>query len=140
MSVAFLIWDKFIRRILTFGITLPLWLFLAAGVWLYVDKASAVRTAVNDAATKLVAGAEIEALQVQLLEERRVRAWEDGKADEARLVADKERAARTELATQLAITEDEKKGLADDLQAVRERESDTGCVVDQFLFDRLRNK
>lgn len=139
MTVALAVW-KVIRPILSFGITLPLWLFLAAGVWLYVDKASAVRTAVSDAATKLVAGAQIEALQAQLLEERRVRAWEDGKADEARLVADKERAARTELATQLAITEDEKKGLADDLQAVRERESDNDCVVDQFLFDRLRNK
>lgn len=139
MTVFLAIW-KVVRPILTFGITLPLWLFLAAGVWFHFDKSSAVRSAVSGAVTDLVAGAQIEALQTQLLEERRVRAWEDGKADEARLVADRERAARTELAAKLALTEDEKKGLVDDLQAVRDREIDNNCVVDQFLFDRLRNK
>lgn len=139
MTVVLAIW-KVVRPILTFGITLPLWLFLAAGVWLYVDKASAVRTAVHEAAAKLVAGAQIEALQAQLLEERRVRAWEDGKADEARLIADKERAARADLAVKLALTNDEKKGLEDDLAAIQSRPCTGDCVVDQLLFGRLRNK
>lgn len=144
MTAAFFAFAKWawglIRPALTFGITLPVWFFLAAGVWLYVDRGSAVRTAVNDAVAKLVAGAQIEALQTLVVEYQRINAWSDGKADEASRIADKERAARADLTEKLTITDEERKALADDLEAVRSHSKNGRCVVDQFLFDRLRNK
>jgi hypothetical protein len=135
----------FIRPVLTFGITLPVWFFLAAGLWLAIDRASAVRTAVNDAVVKLVAGAQIEGLQATVLEYQRINAWQAGKADEASRIADDARAARADLSAKLTVTDEERKALADDLQAVRNHYKSLPagagrCVVDQFLFDRLRNK
>lgn len=139
MTVVLAIW-KVVRPILTFGITLPLWLFLAAGVWLYVDKASAVRTAVNGAVTDLVAGAQLERFQTLLDEERRLRIWTEGAAAERQRLADENLAARADLAVKLALTTDEKKGLEDDLAAIQSRPCTGDCFVDQLLFDRLRNK
>lgn len=73
MPIALITIWKVIRPILTFGITLPVWLFLVAGGWFWWDKTSAVRTAVNNAVTELVAGAEMDALKAKLAEEARRR-------------------------------------------------------------------
>lgn len=139
MSVLLVIW-KVVRPILVFGITLPVWAFLAAGIWLYFDKTSAIRQAVNKATTEMVAGAQLDALNAQLIEERRIRAWSDGKAEEAGRIAEDERTARVDLELQLAQTDAKKKESEDDLAALKARPMPDGCVVDQFLLDRLHNK
>lgn len=129
------IW-RFLKPILTFGITLPVWAFLVVGGWLYFDKASSLRKATAN----LVAGAQLEALNAQLVEERRLRVWAEGKAEESRRIADLERTARTELAIQLVLTDEERKGLADDITAIQTRAYLGDCTVDRDLLARLRNK
>jgi len=138
-GAALMVW-KVIRPILTFGITLPLWVFLVAGVWLYVDKTSAVRMAVNKAATELVAGAEISALNAQLVEERRIRTWSDKQAEDAARHADEERAARADLENQLKLTAIEKKESVDDIAALKALPVPADCAVDRSFYDGLRNK
>ncbi|QPC91464.1 hypothetical protein [Mesorhizobium sp. INR15] len=127
---------KWVLPILTFGITLPVWVFLIVGAWLYFDKASAVRAAV----TKLVAGAEIEALNARLTEERRIRQWSDAKAAEANQVAETERKSLEELETNLALSDIDERKKKDDLAKIEARPTPDGCRVDDFLFQRLRNK
>ncbi|TPN04528.1 hypothetical protein [Mesorhizobium sp. B2-1-2] len=131
---------KWVLPVLTFGITLPVWVFLVAGAWLYFDKASAVRTAVDKAVTKLVAGAEIEALQAKLDEERRIREWSDNKAAEANRIAETERRAREELETNLALSAIDDRKKKDDLVQIEARPTPDGCRVDQFLLERMRNR
>lgn len=133
------IW-RVVRPILVFGITLPIWVFLAAGVWLWVDKASAVRHAVDKAVTQLVAGAQLDALNASLAEERRLRAWTDGHADEARRRADEERNARLEVEAQLTVNDAQRKEMADELAAIAARAVPGDCRVDQQLLDGLRNR
>lgn len=140
IGAAWLLFKTWILPVLTFGITLPVWAFLAGGIWLYLDKASAVRTAVNGAVTELVAGAELDALNATLIEERRLRAWSDGKADEQRKIADEERSARIDLETQLTLTDAEKKEISDELAKIESTPPPADCRVDQRFLDGLRNK
>ncbi len=129
------IW-RIVKPILTFGVTLPVWAFLLIGGWLYLDKASTLRKATAN----LVAGAQMDALNAQLVEERRLRIWAEGKAEESRRIADLERAARADLAIQLVLTDEERKGLADDITAIQTRAYLGDCTVDRDLLERLRNK
>jgi hypothetical protein len=126
--------------ILVFTISLPLWVFLVAGVWLYVDRGSAIRTAVNKAVTQLVAGAELSALNAQLVEERRIRAWSDHQAEDAAKQADAERTERIALEGQLTLTASEKKESADDIAALKALPTPAGCTVDLQFYNGLRNK
>ncbi|ESY42061.1 hypothetical protein X747_14935 [Mesorhizobium sp. LNJC384A00] len=135
-ALLFTIW-KVIRPILVFGVTLPVWIFLAAGIWLWLDKASAVRQAVDKAVTELVARAQLDALQAELTEQRRLRAWSDGKADEARQAADDERAARVTLETKLTLTDADKRKAENELAVLQDR---VDGLVDQQLLDSLHNR
>ncbi|RUU46474.1 hypothetical protein EOD08_08220 [Mesorhizobium sp. M6A.T.Ca.TU.002.02.2.1] len=128
---------KWVLPVLTFGITLPVWFFLAAGIWLCFDKASAVRQAVDKAVTELVAGARLDALNAELVEQRRLRAWSDGKADEASKMATDERAARVHLETTLTLTDTEKRKAEDELAVLQAR---VDGLVDQQLLDSLHNR
>lgn len=118
-------------RVLRISVPIPLALIIAAGLWVCFDKASAVRMAVNKAVTELVAGAELDALQAQVIEERRLRAFVEGKA--ASLA---EANKRFEDARIAAAVENE--GLADEIEQLKARDVPDG--VDQLLFDGLRNK
>lgn len=131
---------KVIRPILIFSIALPLWVFLVAGIWLYVDKTSAVRQAVNKATTQLVAGAEISALNAQLVEARRISAWSDTQAAAAARHAGEERDARADLESQLKLTAIEKKESVDDIAALKALPVPVDCAVDRAFYDGLRNK
>jgi len=128
---------SWVLPVLTFGITLPVWFFLAAGGWLWWDKTSAVRLAVDKAVTELVAGAQLEALKAEAVEQRRMRAWSDGKADEANQVAANEREARVSLETKLTMTDAGKRKAEHELAVLQGR--DDG-VVDQQLLDSLHNR
>lgn len=136
-ATAWLLFKTWVVPILTFGITLPVWVFLAGGAWLWIDKTSAVRHAVDTAVTRLVAGAQLDALQAEVIEERRLRAWSDGKADEASKIAAAERSARVTLETTLKQTDAEKRKAEDDLAALQAR--DDG-LVDKQLLDSLLNR
>ncbi|MER9524068.1 hypothetical protein NKI96_10830 [Mesorhizobium sp. M0292] len=123
-----------------FTIKLPLFVFLVAGIWLYFDRGSAIRTAVNKAVTQLVAGAELAALNAELVETRRINAWSEKQAADAAKQADAERADRIALEGQLALTANEKKEAADDLASIQALPVTEDCTVGQSLYDRLRNK
>lgn len=127
----------FFKKLLTFGITLPVWIFLAAGVWLWWDKTSAVRQAVDKAVTEIVAGAQLDALNAELIEQRRLRAWSDGKADEASKIANDERVARLHLETTLTLTDVDKRKAEDELAVLQAR---IDGLVDQQLLDSLHNR
>ncbi|CDX19966.1 conserved hypothetical protein [Mesorhizobium sp. ORS 3359] len=132
-----LLLKNWVLPILTFGITLPVWFFLAAGGWLWWDRTSAVRLAVDKAVTELVAGAQIEALKAEAAEQRRMRAWSDGKADEANKLATKEREARVTLENQLTLTDADKRKAENELAVLQGRNDP---VVDQQLLDSLHNR
>ncbi|PBB41786.1 hypothetical protein CK222_21775 [Mesorhizobium sp. WSM3866] len=131
---------KWVWPVLSFGITLPVWAFLIAGTWLYFDKASAIRTAVNQAVTKLVAGAELEALNAKLTEERRIRQWAEAKVDETNRLAEIDRQAREDLEKQSNLSRLDNRKRKDDLVQIEARALPDGCRVDEFLFNRMRNK
>lgn len=133
------IW-RVIGPILTYCIAIPIWILLIAGGWVWFDRTSAVRTAVNKAVTELVAGAQLEALNASLIEERRLRVWSDGKAEEQRKIADEERSARIDLETQLSLTDAEKKEMSDELAKIESLPPPADCRVDQQFLDGLRNK
>ncbi|TIX28940.1 hypothetical protein [Mesorhizobium sp.] len=139
MTALIAVW-KVIGPILTYCIAIPVWIILIAGGWVWLDKTSAVRAAVNKAVTQLVAGAELDALNATLIEERRLRAWSDGKADEQRKIADEERSARIDLETQLTLTDAEKKEMSDELAKIENSPPPADCRVDQQFLDGLRNK
>jgi hypothetical protein len=136
-AAAWLFLRTWVLPILTFGITLPLWLFLAAGIWVWFDKGSAVRLAVDRAVTDLVAGAQLDALKAEAIEERRLRAWSDGKADEARQAAEDERVARLTLETKLTLTDADKRKAENELAVLQGR---VDGLVDQQLLDSLHNR
>ncbi|MER8946118.1 hypothetical protein [Mesorhizobium sp. M0959] len=128
---------KWVLPLLTFGITLPVWIFLVAGIWLWWDKTSEVRQAVDKAVTELVAGAQLDALNAELVEQRRLRAWSDGKADEASKIANDERDARVHLETTLTLTDAERRKAEDELAVLQAR---VDGLVDQQLLDSLHNR
>lgn len=136
-ATARLLFKTWVLPILTFGITLPVWFFLAGSAWLWFDKTSTVRHAVDQAVTGLVAGAQVEALQAELAEQRRLRAWSDGKADEARRAAEDERVARLTLETKLTLTDADKRKAENELAVLQDR---VDGLVDQQLLDSLHNR
>lgn len=60
-------------RLLSIMIPIPLAVIVAAGLWVHFDKASAIRKAVDNAVTDLVAGAQIEAAKARTAEIERQR-------------------------------------------------------------------
>lgn len=118
-------------RVASIVVPIPLALIAAAWLWLTFDKASAVRRAVDDAVSDLVAGARLDALAAQLVEERRLRAFVEGKA--AALAA-----ANKAFEDRFILAELEKESLADELDEIRAAPPPDGCVVDPALLDRLR--
>lgn len=122
-----------LRGVLVAGVTRPVWLMLAIGLWLYVDRGSAVRTAVDAAVTELVAGAEIAGL------EARIAALETLNAEEAgRAMALEQANAR--FADQLGEAMIELDNANDEIAELLARPVDADCRVDGGLADRLRNR
>ncbi|OAB57599.1 hypothetical protein AY599_18240 [Leptolyngbya valderiana BDU 20041] len=122
-----------LRGVLVAGVTLPVWLMLAIGLWLYVDRGSAVRTAVDAAVTELVAGAEIAGL------EARIAALETLNAEEAgRAMALEQANAR--FADQLGEAMIELDNANDEIAELLARPVDADCRVDDGLAERLRNR
>lgn len=124
-------YGRFVKPILTFGITLPLWLFLVAGIWLWWDKSSAVRRAVDTAVTNLVAGAEIDALKAKAAEEARRRAAATKALEDYRqqYAADKAAAEQATDLLEQRIADNEKELAA----------AGRSCLLDDADVEWLRN-
>lgn len=129
MSLAFL---RPLLGILTFGLTIPVWLILAVGLWVHFDKGSAVRQAVDRAVTELVTGAELEAERAKVQALEQINAELRGRAaalDTANTrFSESLRAAQTDL-------EDANAQIADLLS----RPVNDACSVDGSLLERLRS-
>ncbi|WP_339760687.1 hypothetical protein [uncultured Hoeflea sp.] len=131
---------KAIWRILGFTFPLPLGVILAALTWLHFDKESAIRHAVNERVTEMVAGAEIAALEAQLEAEKQIAAARGAAASEANRRLSVEIVARTNLAARLAAIQTENEILSDDLDDLLSRPVDRDCAVDAAVLDRLRGR
>lgn len=123
--------SRHVLPILTVGITIPLWLILAAGLWLHFDKVSAVRQAVDRAVSDLVHSAELEAAAAREEALRKIKA-------ELERQAERDRAALARFSELLTAAETEKEGLADDLAELAAQPAPDSCIVDGALADRLR--
>lgn len=116
---------------LTFGITLPVWAFLAAGLWLWLDRTSSMRQAVDRAVTTLVDGAELEAERARVAALERI-------IDRQRELAERDRAAMARFSDLLTASEENQKELADELAEIASAPPPDACTVDRALLDRLR--
>lgn len=111
----------------------------AAGAALMYVVASAYDRLIDDPAIAaaaragLVAQAELDASQAQVIEERRLRAFMDGKA--SALAEANKRFEQSRI-----LTEIENEGLADEVEKLRARPAPDRCDVDQPVFNGLRNK
>lgn len=119
--------------ILTFGVTLPVWLFLAAGAWLYIDRGSAIRTAVNEAVTELVAGAEIEAANARAEALELINAELKGRATALAL-------ANSRFSESLEAAQTDLESANGQLAELLALPVNDRCDVDAGIFDRLRSK
>lgn len=126
--------------VLTFGLTVPLWLILAAALWVHFDRSSAVRQAVDRAVTELVAGAELDAAKARLEAMRRLHAMALGAAEEARRRAQAAEDANRAFAADLAASDAIREEIANDLEELLARPVDAACAVSPGLLDRLRNR
>jgi hypothetical protein len=125
-------------RVLGFTVPLPLGVVLAALAWVQFDKSSAIRQAVNERVTEMVAGAEIAALEAKLEAEEKISAARGQVAAEAnrRLMAEID--ARVNLSRRLAAIQTENEILNDDLADLLSRPVARDCAVDPDLLGRLR--
>ena len=121
------VWD-----LVKISIPIPLVLIAAAAIWIKVDKASAVRRAVDQAVERLVYSAENAALTAKLKQERLLReAGERALAGYTRALAESQRAdAATDELREKEIADYERK-LA---------ESGRGCKLDGGDIEWLRGR
>ncbi|MGE4340948.1 MAG: hypothetical protein AB7E55_34125, partial [Pigmentiphaga sp.] len=123
--------SRHILPVLTFGITIPLWLILTAGLWLHLDKASTVRRAVDRAVSDLVHSAELDAAAAREEALRKIMA-------ERERLAERDRAALARFAEMMADAEIERRNLLDEIAELEALPAPDSCVVDGDLAERLR--
>lgn len=130
MSLAFL---RPVLGILTFGLTIPVWLILAVGLWVHFDKGSAVRQAVDRAVTELVTGAELEAAQAKVQALEQINAELRGRA--AALDA-----ANSRFSESLQQAQDDLETANEQLADLLSTPVNELCAVDGGLLERLRSR
>jgi hypothetical protein len=129
-----------VKRILGFIVPVPVVVILAALAWVQFDKSSAIRQAVNERVTEMVAGAEIAALEAKLAAQVQIADRAAEAAQEARRRLTVESTARTNLTVRLAAIQTENEILNDDLADLLSRPVDRDCAVDDSVLDRLRGR
>lgn len=117
--------------LLTAGITIPLWLILAAGLWLHLDKTSTVRQAVDRAVSDLVHSAEIEAAAAREEALRKIMAERERQAE-------RDRVALARFVAMMADAETERRNLLDEIAELEAQPAPDSCIVDGGLAERLR--
>lgn len=129
-----------IGRVLGFIVPVPVILILAALAWVHFDKSSAIRKAVDDKVTQMVAGAQIAALNAKISAQREIAAKSADAAAEALRRARAGQEAANRLEARLAATQAENEVINDDLADLLSRPVDRGCAVDADLLGRLRGR
>lgn len=124
---------KMILGILTFGITLPVGVILAAGIWVHFDKNSTVRQAVDRAVEELVTGAELEA-------EKAKNAALESVISELKGQADALEAANRRFSDNLRTAQLDLENANDEIRELAVRPVNNKCVVDGNVIKLLRNR
>lgn len=131
---------KIVWRILGFTIPVPVAVILAALAWVQFDKSSAIRKAVNERVTEMVAGAEIAVLEAKIDAEQKISAARGAAAAEANRRLQVEIDARVNLSQRMAAIQTENEILNDDLADMLSRPVDRACSVDADVLGRLRGR
>lgn len=128
-AIAAVAW-KFVRPILIATVAIPLWLFPAAGVFLWWQHHSALNRAVTAATEKLVSRAELDAANAKLAEERRHRQAAVRALD----------SYRNDYAADMAAAEQDKDRLEQEITDNEKKLAATGraCLLDDADVDWLR--
>lgn len=124
---------KTLWRLLSIGITIPLWVILGAVIWFQIDKTSSVRTAVDRAVKELVAGAEIKAAESRADALQKI-------VDEERQKAADLKAANERYAKQAMQDNIEIGNLNDQIAEQQAQPIPENCSVDDPLAGRLHNR
>lgn len=119
--------------VLTFGLTIPVWLILAVGLWVQFDKGSAVRQAVDRAVTELVTGAELEAAQARVQALQQINAELRGRT--AALDA-----ANSRFSESLQQAQNDLETANEQLADLLSTPVNDLCAVDGALLERLRSR
>ena len=119
--------------VLAFTIPLPLWALVAAGVWVMVDKHSAVRKAVN----KYVAQNELLAAEANLAQKERLVEALRERSQELAKQAETSQKATLELEAKIADAASERQILEEQVDDLLDTPA-TGSVVTRDILDRLR--
>jgi len=123
---------RYLLPVLTAGITIPLWLIVAGGLWLHLDRSSAIRQAVDRAVADLVHSAELEAAAAREEALRKILAARDRQAE-------RDRAALARFAQLLTAAEDRQGALLDEIAEMEAQPAPDHCLVDGALLERLRD-
>jgi len=131
------IW-KVIKGILTFQLSVPVFVILLAVGWFYFDRSSAIRTAVNNAVTKLVAGAELAAKDELILvkDKQIIDAKRVIERQQERL--ESEQKANEDLQNEIAVSTERNKLLKENLNALPTKTCTAGdSSIDERFFNLL---
>ena len=129
--IAALAFAKPALRVLLIAVPIPVALIVAAALWVWLDKRSAVRLAVDKAVTELVAGADLRAAEARLAEEQKRRAAAEAAFAAYLKILEEEMAADEARREQL---EQELAGYEEELAA-----EGRACLLDGADLDFLRN-
>lgn len=127
--IAFL---KPLLGVLTFGVTIPVWLIAVAGLWVAFDKTSEIRRAVDRAVTELVAGAELEAARAESAALALINAELKGRATALAL-------ANSRFAQSLESAQADLETANDQLAELLATPVNDQCNVDAGILGRLRS-
>lgn len=126
-------------RVVRISIPVPMVVIVVAAIWLWVDRTSAIRQAVDGAVIDLVAGEELAAAQAMADGEADLRRFAEEQALLAIDRAAAERAAREDLARREAMTATELENANDQIAELLARPAPAGCLADDDLRRRLRS-
>lgn len=118
---------------LTFGITIPVWLIVGAGLWLTIDRGSAIRQAVDRAVVELVAGAELEAERARSAGLEQINAELKGRATALAL-------ANSRFSESLDAAQSDLEAVNGQLAEILANPVNAACAVDPAILERLRSR
>lgn len=120
-------------RLAMVSIPIPIGLIAAAGLWLWIDRTSAIRQAVDSAVTDLVAGAELAAKDEKIAGLEKI-------ADAREAKAAALEAANRNLQASLKIADQAYRDSLHDLEELASAPPPPDCRVGAGLAGRLRNR
>ena len=138
-----LLLQKFVTGLLAFltiAITVPIWVFIIVGAWLFFDRHSAIRNSVNTAVKNLVAGEELAAANQQIKGKNELIRIQTNQAALAQERANRAESANSIFMEQLKTVTDQNEAINDELSELASKPVSNDCSVSGDLANRLRNK